>query len=93
MTAYPDARIIHETSIHPVRRISIVGILIDQITKVAVDRNMQLFDSIPIVETSSPHLRQNRAAQLPPNASWRLPFFITVSMVAASSFWSPLQVA
>ena len=28
--------------------IAIVGIIIDQITKIAVDRSMRLFDSIPI---------------------------------------------
>ncbi len=66
--------------------ISIVGILIDQITKIAVDRSMQLFDSIPIVEHFF-HLTyvRNRGAAFSflSNASWRLPFFISVSIIAA----------
>ena len=66
--------------------ISIVGIIIDQITKIAVDRSMQLFDSIPIVENffHITYVRNKGAAfSFLSNASWRLPFFITVSMVAA----------
>ena len=66
--------------------IAIVGILIDQITKIAVDRSMQLFDSIPIVEHFF-HLTyvRNRGAAFSflSNASWRLPFFISVSIIAA----------
>ena len=66
--------------------IASVGILIDQITKIAVDRSMQLFDSIPIVEHFF-HLTyvRNRGAAFSflSNASWRLPFFITVSIIAA----------
>ena len=66
--------------------IAIVGILIDQITKIAVDRSMQLFDSIPIIEHFF-HLTyvRNRGAAFSflSNASWRLPFFISVSLIAA----------
>ena len=66
--------------------IAVVGIVIDQITKIAVDRSMQLFDSIPIVEHFF-HLTyvRNRGAAFSflSNASWRLPFFITVSIIAA----------
>ena len=66
--------------------IAVVGIVIDQITKTAVDRSMQLFDSIPIVEHFF-HLTyvRNRGAAFSflSNASWRLPFFITVSIIAA----------
>ena len=66
--------------------IAIVGILIDQITKIAVDRSMQLFDSIPVVEHFF-HLTyvRNRGAAFSflSNASWRLPFFISVSIIAA----------
>ena len=66
--------------------IAIVGILIDQITKIAVDRSMQLFDSIPIIEHFF-HLTyvRNRGAAFSflSNASWRLPFFISVSIIAA----------
>ncbi|HIJ88500.1 MAG TPA: lipoprotein signal peptidase [Desulfuromonadales bacterium] len=66
--------------------IAIVGILIDQTTKIAVDRTMQLFDSIPIIEHFF-HLTyvRNRGAAFSflSNASWRLPFFISVSLIAA----------
>jgi len=66
--------------------IAAVGIIVDQITKVIVDRSMQLYDSIPIVENFF-HLTyvRNRGAAFSflSNASWRLPFFITVSFIAA----------
>ena len=66
--------------------IAMSGIIIDQITKIAVDRSMQLFDSIPIIEHFF-HLTyvRNRGAAFSflSNASWRLPFFITVSLIAA----------
>lgn len=66
--------------------IAAIGIIVDQITKVIVDRSMQLYDSIPIVENFF-HLTyvRNRGAAFSflSNASWRLPFFITVSFIAA----------
>lgn len=64
-----------------------VGIIIDQITKIAIDRSMQLFDSIPIVENffHITYVRNKGAAfSFLSNASWRLPFFITVSIIAAA---------
>lgn len=66
--------------------IAIIGITIDQITKIAVDRSMQLFDSIPILEHffHLTYVRNKGAAfSFLSNASWRLPFFITVSAIAA----------
>jgi signal peptidase II len=66
--------------------IAIVGIIIDQITKSAVDRSMKLFDSIPVIEHffHITYVRNKGAAfSFLSNASWRLPFFITVSVVAA----------
>ncbi len=66
--------------------IAIVGIIIDQITKIAIDRSMQLFDSIPIIENffHITYVRNKGAAfSFLANASWRLPFFITVSIIAA----------
>lgn len=66
--------------------IAIAGIIIDQITKIVVDRSMQLFDSIPIVEHffHLTYVRNKGAAfSFLSNASWRLPFFISVSIVAA----------
>lgn len=65
--------------------IAAVGIIIDQITKVIVDRSMQLYDSIPIVENffHFTYVRNKGAAfSFLSNASWRLPFFITVSIIA-----------
>lgn len=66
--------------------IAIVGIIIDQITKIAVDRSMKLYDSIPILENffHFTYVRNKGAAfSFLSNASWRLPFFITVSIVAS----------
>jgi signal peptidase II len=66
--------------------IAAVGIIIDQITKIAIDRSMQLFDSIPIIEHffNITYVRNKGAAfSFLSNASWRLPFFITISTVAA----------
>jgi signal peptidase II len=66
--------------------IAIIGIVIDQITKVAIDRSMQLFDSIPIIVNffNITYVRNPGAAfSFLSNASWRLPFFITISCLAA----------
>ncbi len=66
--------------------ISIVGILIDQITKTVIDRTMQQFDSIPIIVNffNLTYVRNKGAAfSFLSNASWRLPFFITISVIAA----------
>lgn len=66
--------------------IALVGIIIDQITKIVVDRSMQLFDSIPIIENffHLTYVRNKGAAfSFLSNASWRLPFFIAVSIIAA----------
>ncbi len=66
--------------------ITIIGIITDQITKIAVDRSMQLSDSIPLVEHFF-HLTyvRNRGAAFSflSNASWRLPFFISITIIAA----------
>ncbi|MDD2735610.1 MAG: signal peptidase II [Desulfuromonadaceae bacterium] len=66
--------------------IALCGIIIDQITKIVVDRSMQLFDSIPIIEHffHLTYVRNKGAAfSFLSNASWRLPFFISVSIIAA----------
>lgn len=66
--------------------ISVVGIIIDQLTKIYIDRSMQLFDSIPVIENffHITYVRNKGAAfSFLSNASWRLPFFITVSIIAA----------
>ena len=66
--------------------ITFFGIIIDQITKIAVDRTMQLSDSITIVEHFF-HLTyvRNRGAAFSflSDASWRLPFFISITIIAA----------
>jgi signal peptidase II len=66
--------------------VALCGIIIDQITKIVVDRSMQLFDSIPIIEHffHLTYVRNKGAAfSFLSNASWRLPFFISVSIIAA----------
>lgn len=70
----------------PFTIISGVGILIDQLTKAIIDRNMQLFDSVAVAENffHITYVRNKGAAfSFLSHASWRLPFFITVSFVAA----------
>jgi len=65
--------------------ISAVGIVVDQITKISVDRSMNLFDSIPVVENffHLTYVRNKGAAfSFLSDVSWRLPFFITVSIIA-----------
>jgi signal peptidase II len=66
--------------------IAIVGIIIDQITKITIDRSMKLFDSIPIIENffHITYVRNKGAAfSFLSNVSWRLLFFIAVSIIAA----------
>jgi signal peptidase II len=66
--------------------IATCGILVDQFTKAAIDRGMQLFDSIPVIENffHITYVRNKGAAfSFLSHASWRLPFFITVSVIAA----------
>lgn len=60
-------------------------LVIDQLTKVYIDRSMQLYQSIPVVDGlfSITYLRNKGAAfSFLANASWRLPFFILVSCIA-----------
>jgi len=66
--------------------LTVVGLLLDQATKLYIDRGMRLFDSIPVV-TNFFHITyvRNRGAAFSflSDASWRLPFFIGISVVAA----------
>lgn len=66
--------------------IAAFGLIIDQVTKVYIDRTMELFQSIPVVENFF-HITyvRNRGAAFSflSHASWRLPFFIAVSLIAA----------
>jgi len=66
--------------------ISVVGLIMDQITKVYIDRSMRLYDSIQVFENffHVTYVRNKGAAfSFLSNASWRLPFFITVSIIAS----------
>lgn len=65
--------------------ITISGIIADQVTKIYIDKSMKLFDSIAVIPNlfSITYLRNKGAAfSFLSNASWRLPFFIGISMVA-----------
>jgi signal peptidase II len=66
--------------------LTVVGLLLDQATKLYIDRSMKLFDSIPVV-TNFFHITyvRNRGAAFSflSNVSWRLPFFIGISLVAS----------
>ena len=66
--------------------IAAFGLVFDQLTKLYVDRTMQLFQSIPVLDNFF-HITyvRNRGAAFSflSQASWRLPFFIGVSLIAA----------
>ena len=60
-------------------------LVIDQLTKVYIDRSMQLYQSIPVIDGlfSITYLRNKGAAfSFLADASWRLPFFMLVSLIA-----------
>lgn len=61
------------------------GLLADQCTKLWIDRSMKLYDSIGVIENffHITYLRNRGAAfSFLSDASWRLPFFITISIIA-----------
>ncbi|QOX78127.1 signal peptidase II [Trichlorobacter lovleyi] len=63
-----------------------LGLVVDQATKLYVDRVMALHQSIPVVEGlfSFTYLRNRGAAfSFLSNVSWRLPFFIGITLIAA----------
>ena len=66
--------------------LAVAGLLFDQATKLFIDRSLQLFDTIPVVPNffNITYVR-NRGATFSflSEASWRLPFFIAISLVAA----------
>lgn len=65
--------------------ITIAGLVADQITKLYVDRVMTLHQSIPVIDGlfNFTYLRNRGAAfSFLSDASWRLPFFIAVSLIA-----------
>ena len=62
------------------------GLLADQASKLYVDKVMSLHQSIPVLDGlfNLTYLRNRGAAfSFLSNASWRLPFFIAVTLVAA----------
>lgn len=62
-----------------------VGLLADQATKLYVDKVMTLHQSIPVIDGlfSFTYLRNRGAAfSFLSDASWRLPFFIAVTLIA-----------
>jgi len=66
--------------------VTLIGLIADQATKIAIDRSMRLFDSIPVVDGifNLTYVRNKGAAfSFLSHASWRLPFFICVSIIAA----------
>jgi len=65
--------------------IVIGSLILDQATKLAIDRSLQLFQSIPVIEGlfSITYVRNKGAAfSFLANSSWRLPFFIFVTIIA-----------
>lgn len=66
--------------------IAAAGLVLDQLTKFYIARTMNLYESIPVVDGlfNIFYIRNKGAAfSFLSNASWRLPFFIAVSLVAA----------
>lgn len=63
-------------------------LLADQLTKIYIDRSMQLYQSLPVIDGlfSITYLRNKGAAfSFLANASWRLPFFIIISFIAVAA--------
>jgi len=60
-------------------------LLVDQLTKLYIDRTMKLYQSIPVVDGlfSITYLRNRGAAfSFLAEASWRLPFFLLATVIA-----------
>ena len=67
--------------------ISVVGLLLDQASKLYIHRTMELFQSIPVIDGffNIFYIRNRGAAfSFLSQASWRLPFFIAVSLIASA---------
>ena len=66
--------------------IAVIGLLADQATKLYVDKVMTLYQTIPVVDGlfNIFYIRNKGAAfSFLSNATWRIPFFITISLVAS----------
>jgi signal peptidase II len=65
--------------------VAFCSMVLDQLTKVYIHRSMQLFQSIPVIDNlfSITYVRNKGAAfSFLANTSWRLPFFILVTIIA-----------
>lgn len=63
-----------------------LGLVVDQASKLYIHGSMTLYQSIPVLDGlfNITYLRNKGAAfSFLSNASWRIPFFITVTLVAA----------
>lgn len=66
--------------------IVMLGLVADQLSKLYIHGSMRLYQSIPVLDGlfNITYLRNKGAAfSFLANASWRIPFFITVTLVAA----------
>jgi signal peptidase II len=66
--------------------ITVAGLILDQITKVYINSSMKLYQSIPVIDNffHITYLRNRGAAfSFLANVSWRLPFFIGITLIAA----------
>lgn len=66
--------------------IVMLGLVADQLSKLYIHGSMRLYQSIPVLDGlfNITYLRNKGAAfSFLSNASWRIPFFITVTLVAA----------
>ncbi len=66
--------------------ITVVGLIADQATKLYVHKVMSLYQTIPVIDGlfNIFYIRNKGAAfSFLSNATWRIPFFITVSLVAS----------
>lgn len=63
----------------------LVSLILDQATKLYIDGSMRLYQSIPVIDNlfSITYVRNRGAAfSFLANTSWRLPFFIFVTIIA-----------
>lgn len=66
--------------------IAFIGLVLDQASKIYVDRSMTLYQSIPVIDGffNIFYIRNKGAAfSFLSNVSWRLPFFVAVSTIAS----------
>lgn len=64
-----------------------VGVVLDQVSKLAIDRSMQLHQSFPVIDgiMNVTYVRNRGAAfSFLSEASWRLPFFVVVTLIACA---------